>query len=486
MKKFTDIGQFNQVIRDVKITTDYKGKDENGDAIYVHDTEYPTLRFRGTVKCHGSNAGILLTKEGNYIFQSRERELSLGQDNAGFMTALSGKNYKKLFEGIEFNDHCCIYGEWVGCFPYKTPILLANGEKMAIGTIVKQKLDVEVMSYNQTTGKLEAKKIIGWHNNGETDDWLKINIQRRKRGGKSTGLVVTPNHKIFLKEDNKLIEKFASELKIGDKVLIAGDQSLVEANIESIENYTPKENHKKTKYDITVEDNHNYFANNTLVHNSGVQGKVALAQLSKRFIIFAVRIDDVYQDMENYKHLQDNDNDIYNILQFPYFYIDIDFNRPELSQNELVEKTLAIEEECPVGKFFGISGIGEGTVLEAFDSNGKRYCMKSKGLKHANGSKVKTMRVVDEDKINALLDLADEVTPVWRLDQMLVQACDLMNGGFIERKHMGEYMKLIMADVLKEETDKIVESGYEFKDLTKYISEIAKKYFFDQEINRDK
>ncbi len=53
MKKFTDIGQFNQVIRDVRITTDYKGKDENGDAIYVHDCDYPTLRFRGTVKCHG-------------------------------------------------------------------------------------------------------------------------------------------------------------------------------------------------------------------------------------------------------------------------------------------------------------------------------------------------------------------------------------------------------------------------------------------------
>ena len=136
---------------------------------------------------------------------------------------------------------------------------------------------------------------------------------------------------------------------------------------------------------------------------------------------------------------------------------------------------------------FNTDLLGEGQVLEYINTlDMKRYCMKSKGVKHANGSKVKTMRVVDEDKINALLDLADEVTPVWRLDQMLTQACDLMNGGVIDRKHMGEYMKLVMADVLKEEADKIVESGYEMKDLGRYISEIAKKYFFDQEINRGK
>jgi hypothetical protein len=186
--------------------------------------------------------------------------------------------------------------------------------------------------------------------------------------------------------------------------------------------------------------------------------------------------------MENFKHVKNEAEDIYNILQFPHWFIDIDFNRPELSQNKIVDLTLAIEAECPVGKYFGVEGVGEGLVAEYIFPNGSdRYIFKSKGLLHANGSKVKTIRVVNEDKVNALLDLADELTPEWRLDQMVTESCDLLNGGIIDRTKMGVYMKMVVADIIKEESDKILESGYEMKDLGKYISEIAKKYFFERE-----
>jgi hypothetical protein len=48
------------------------------------------------------------------------------------------------------------------------------------------------------------------------------------------------------------------------------------------------------------------------------------------------------------------------IEDFPTWLIDIDFNEPVQSQNRLGELTLAIEQECPVGKHFGVSGVGEG------------------------------------------------------------------------------------------------------------------------------
>lgn len=53
MKKFTEIGQFRQVVTEVRSHWDYSGRDENGDAKYNHTSPYPTLRFRGTVKLHG-------------------------------------------------------------------------------------------------------------------------------------------------------------------------------------------------------------------------------------------------------------------------------------------------------------------------------------------------------------------------------------------------------------------------------------------------
>ena len=73
MKKFTDIGQYKNVIHDIKHNIDYKGKDENEDAIYLHDKPYPIIKFRGTVKLHGTNSAIVKYKDNTYEFQSRER-----------------------------------------------------------------------------------------------------------------------------------------------------------------------------------------------------------------------------------------------------------------------------------------------------------------------------------------------------------------------------------------------------------------------------
>ena len=72
------------------------------------------------------------------------------------------------------------------------------------------------------------------------------------------------------------------------------------------------------------------------------------------------------------------------------YTIDIDFNHPELSQNKIVEYTLEVEEECPVAKEFGFSGIGEGIVFSYSDDE-HSYTFKSKGIKHQK-SKVKTVK----------------------------------------------------------------------------------------------
>lgn len=113
MIKYPKIEQFRSVIRDVRTRHDFKGKDENGVAIYEHTDPYPTLKFKGTIKLHGTNAGIAQYKD-RREFQSRERILSLTSDNAGFMLSMSAKNLDPLFEGIQFNESVVIFGEWCG------------------------------------------------------------------------------------------------------------------------------------------------------------------------------------------------------------------------------------------------------------------------------------------------------------------------------------------------------------------------------------
>jgi len=76
MKKYNSIEQFRNVIRKVKENHDYQGKDESGNAIYSHTSDYPTIKFRGTVKIHGTNAAVVKYKSDERIeFQSRESSI---------------------------------------------------------------------------------------------------------------------------------------------------------------------------------------------------------------------------------------------------------------------------------------------------------------------------------------------------------------------------------------------------------------------------
>lgn len=114
MIKYPSIEQFRNIIRTVKTNHDYKGKDEQGNPIYLHNSPYPVLTFKGTVKLHGTNAGIIKYKDDSITFQSRERELTLQSDNAQFMLNMSDKKLSFLFDDIKFENYIAVYGEWCG------------------------------------------------------------------------------------------------------------------------------------------------------------------------------------------------------------------------------------------------------------------------------------------------------------------------------------------------------------------------------------
>ena len=112
MKKYQKIQQFRQAIQEVCLRHDMKF-DEHGEKYFEHTSPYPILKFKGRVKIHGSNGGIVKYKD-RLEFQSRNRVLSIGSDNAGFMLENSAKNLDFLFNGIEFNDYIAVFGEWCG------------------------------------------------------------------------------------------------------------------------------------------------------------------------------------------------------------------------------------------------------------------------------------------------------------------------------------------------------------------------------------
>jgi len=340
MIKFPSIEQFRTAVKRTLINSQFVGRDENGDAMYDASNPMPTLPFRGSVKLHGTNAGIVYDVATDEIeYQSRERVLTLEQDNAGFM------RYMMQFPEITKDIVNQIY---------------------------------------------------------EIDPICKLNI-------------VT-------------------------KVCIYGEWC-----------------------------------------GQGIQKGVAVSKLPKMFIIFGVRV--VYNDDNSLWFpigefdIHYKEERIFNIDTFPTWYIDIDFARPDIAQNKMIEITNAVEAECPVGAYFGVKGIGEGVVWtqEARFSDTSGDWFKVKGEKHST-SKVKTLSVADGPGVQAMHDFIDSAVPEarleWALDNMIREK--LLP---FEMKSMGDFIRIVYNDVIKEESDLIVENQIDTKKLGSAVANKARPWF---------
>jgi len=213
-----------------------------------------------------------------------------------------------------------------------------------------------------------------------------------------------------------------------------------------------------------------------------IQPNVGIAKLSKRFVVFGVLIGSEWLPKEIVATVKNELAGIYNIYDYQCETIEIDFNKSEIAQNKLSELTIKVEESCPVAKAMGVDGIGEGIVWKCVTSGWESpdFYFKVKGEAHAK-SKVITLKPIDLEKFDKSTALAVKVTPEWRLEQMLDKACDLMNGGKIERSKLGNFIKFVTDDVVKEESDAIKEAGFAVKDINGNIAKIARNYFFERE-----
>jgi len=119
--KYPSIGQFRNVIKEIKDSSTYVGKDENNEPIFDKTLKLPTLTFTGTCKVHGTNFCCAFNFGGEYHFQSRSRIITPVSDNAGSVQ-FGYKNIKllaklNLFITQEFNitnSSVYIFGEIAG------------------------------------------------------------------------------------------------------------------------------------------------------------------------------------------------------------------------------------------------------------------------------------------------------------------------------------------------------------------------------------
>jgi hypothetical protein len=218
-----------------------------------------------------------------------------------------------------------------------------------------------------------------------------------------------------------------------------------------------------------------------------IQSGVALNQLNKMFVVFEVKTyneEDGYT-VYNHSELKDEAIRCFNINQFESYDIEIDFNNPAPALDKITEMTVSVEDECPVGKHFGVHGIGEGIVFTG-EINGTQVKFKSKGEKHSNSkgdrrSKLKASGQ-DEEQLRheqLKINIALTVTPDWRVKQGIQEVCNTLNGGQVKIEQLGSVIKWVISDIVKEEFVTINNAGLTIKELNGLIANIVRACFFE-------
>ena len=149
------------------------------------------------------------------------------------------------------------------CFPAGTKITMGNNEQWNIEDIIPGN---EVMTFNEKTGRLEPNRVFGIKT-PINDDQIKYIFDN------GDDLTCTFDHPIYV-NDLELasykpvwtkgrynIESDIKKIKLGDRVYFKGGEKLTIERIE-IQPLRPTQT-----YVLKVEHNHNFFANNILVHN---------------------------------------------------------------------------------------------------------------------------------------------------------------------------------------------------------------------------
>jgi hypothetical protein len=208
-----------------------------------------------------------------------------------------------------------------------------------------------------------------------------------------------------------------------------------------------------------------------------IQKNVAIAGLPKMFVIFAIRINDAWFT-DYVEGLRSPEASIYDIQQFAKWFMNIDFNKPEVSQNHLVRLTEAVEASCPVGKVLGQEGIGEGIVWRCIEDPSSDMWFKVKGEKHS-ASKVKTLASVDVEAVEKVRDFVAMTVTEARLEQGLANLVNEQLKPF-DMTSMGDFIRWIHGDVVKEEADTIEANGLDSKKLGVPIALAAKRWYVER------
>ncbi len=217
----------------------------------------------------------------------------------------------------------------------------------------------------------------------------------------------------------------------------------------------------------------------------GIQNGVGISNLDRSFFIFGCKVSDpqdeqlsYWMEVDSFSPFLLNSDGIYNLDSFTKHLVNVDFSSSASlgrAQQTFEKLTYEVEEECPVAKHLGYSGIGEGLVWTA-NHNGKFYRFKTKGEKHSS-TKVKKLASVNVEKLEGVESFVEYASTENRFNQAIGE---VFGKDPLDVKKLGELIKWVVSDISSEEVDTLLENGLEPKDVNKYIAQDVRQRFMEK------
>lgn len=169
-------------------------------------------------------------------------------------------------------------------------------------------------------------------------------------------VIITEDHSIMCKRGDTLLEIKIGEIKDGDKLLYRANNTF---ELKEVDRYKIEEiEHEETYvYDIEVEDNHNFFGNDILVHNSAyVLIKLPFSKTK-----------DIQQTVIYCQAIAERLNKSYQKALELYFYRASNWH-PEFNAMNFKSEVIAFKGFFGAKKFYGLGIIWkEGTFYDELD-----------------------------------------------------------------------------------------------------------------------
>lgn len=223
-------------------------------------------------------------------------------------------------------------------------------------------------------------------------------------------------------------------------------------------------------------------------------GRGGVRQLSqKHFVIFNIitRVgEDETTERDLTAHLHNNDllaefnqiakvhgeqNRVKLITQYPTWVMDVDFNSVkslESTAADLEKLVLQVEAECPFAKAFGVeAGVGEGVVWSTLHEDpALNVRFKAKGEKH-KVTKEKALVPIDPEVVAAVSEFVERTVT----ENRLIQGFERLPAP-VQVSQLGEFLRWVTADILREEADVLSASNLEKKQVTGAINKVAREW----------